>query len=173
VQSGSELAFRNGTQLTRRFLILKALLEYEDRLAANADRIRSRSAVSVSGAVDLELAKLPKAKALAQVKCNPGSGDARLFDQAEHLCNMPAQISSRSNYAAGASALASCPAGLRNTSAVDVHSSEPQQRVSVTLRKDASDARPTGRLRFAPEYNTRLFPRARDRTISIRSSGRD
>jgi ATP-dependent Clp protease ATP-binding subunit ClpB len=85
IQSAQSLALRNGHQQITPLHVLKALLDDEDRLAANLIEASGGTATAVEQAVELELAKLPKVEGsgAGQVYLAPETG--RLFDQAEQL----------------------------------------------------------------------------------------
>src|SRR6195256_4657802 len=85
VQSAQSLALRNGHQQITPLHVLKALLDDEDRLAANLIEATGGTATLISQAVERELAKLPKVEGsgAGQVYLSPET--ARLFDQAEQL----------------------------------------------------------------------------------------
>src|ERR1700732_1663068 len=85
VQSAQGLALRNGHQQITPLHVFKALLDDEDRLAANLIEASGGTATAVEQAVELELAKLPKVEGsgAGQVYLAPETG--RLFDQAEQL----------------------------------------------------------------------------------------
>src|ERR1700732_553234 len=86
IQSAQSLALRNGHQQITPLHVLKALLDDEDRLAANLIEASGGTAGAVGAGVERELAKLPK------VEGGEGAGQfylapetARLFDQTEQL----------------------------------------------------------------------------------------
>src|SRR3984893_6612684 len=85
IQSAQSLALRNGHQQITPLHVLKALLDDEDRLAANLIEASGGTATAVEQAVELELGKLPKVEASGpgQVYLAPETG--RLFDQAEQV----------------------------------------------------------------------------------------
>src|ERR1700733_3175934 len=85
IQSAQSLALRNGHQQITPLHVLKALLDDEDRLAANLIEASGGTATAVEQAVELELPKLPKVegKGAGQIYLAPETG--RLFDQAEQL----------------------------------------------------------------------------------------
>src|SRR5712672_286458 len=85
VQSAQSLALRNGHQQLTPLHILKALLEDEDRLAANLIEATGGPAAQVQQAVDRELAKLPKVEGAGAGQIYLAPETARLFDQAEQL----------------------------------------------------------------------------------------
>src|SRR5258705_6781607 len=85
VQSAQSLALRNGHQQITPLHVLKALLDDEDRLAANLIEATGGTATLVSQAVDRELAKLPKVEGSGAGPVYLAPETARLFDQAEQL----------------------------------------------------------------------------------------
>src|SRR6266446_2486312 len=85
VQSAQSLALRNGHQQLTPLHILNALLEDEDRLAANLIEATGGPAAQVQQAVDRELAKLPKVEGAGAGQIYLAPETARLFDQAEQL----------------------------------------------------------------------------------------
>src|ERR1700704_4740541 len=85
VQSAQSLALRNGHQQITPLHVLKALLDDEDRLAANLIEASGGTAMLVSQAVDQELAKLPKVEGSGAGQVYLAPETARLFDQAEQL----------------------------------------------------------------------------------------
>jgi ATP-dependent Clp protease ATP-binding subunit ClpB len=85
VQSAQSLAMRHGHQQITPVHVLKALLDDEDRLAANLIEATGASATLVSQAVERELAKLPKVEGSGAGQVYLAPEMARLFDQAEQL----------------------------------------------------------------------------------------
>src|SRR5712671_2432580 len=85
VQSAQSLALRNGHQQLTPLHILKALLEDEDRLAANLIEATGGPAAQVQQAVDNELGKLPKVEGAGAGQIYLAPETARLFDQAEQI----------------------------------------------------------------------------------------
>jgi ATP-dependent Clp protease ATP-binding subunit ClpB len=85
VQSAQSLAMRHGHQQITPVHVLKALLDDEDRLAANLIEATGASATLVSQAVERELAKLPKVEGSGAGQVYLAPETARLFDQAEQL----------------------------------------------------------------------------------------
>jgi ATP-dependent Clp protease ATP-binding subunit ClpB len=84
IQSAQSLALRSGHQQFTPLHLLKALLEDEDRLAANLIDAAGGTATQVAQAVERELAKLPKVEGgSGQVYLAPET--ARLLDQAEQI----------------------------------------------------------------------------------------
>src|SRR5258708_16760064 len=111
VQSAQGLALRNGHQQITPLHVLKALLDDEDRLAANLIEATGGTATLGSQAVERELAKLPKVEGggAGQVYLAPET--ARLFDQAEQLSQKAGDSFVTGEYMLLALALASGPAG--------------------------------------------------------------
>jgi ATP-dependent Clp protease ATP-binding subunit ClpB len=85
IQSAQTLALRDGHQQLTPLHVLKALLEDEDRLAANLIEAAGGSGTQVGRDVDLELAKLPKIEGAGAGQIYLAPETARLFDQAEQL----------------------------------------------------------------------------------------
>src|SRR6195256_5387526 len=85
VQSAQSLALRNGHQQITPLHVLKALLDDEDRLAANLIEATGGTATLVSQAVERELAKLPKVEGSGAGQIYLAPETARLFGQAEQL----------------------------------------------------------------------------------------
>jgi ATP-dependent Clp protease ATP-binding subunit ClpB len=85
IQSAQTLALRSGHQQFTPLHVLKALLDDEDRLAANLIDASGATAAQVAQAVDLELAKLPKVEGSGAGQIYMAPETARLFDQAEQL----------------------------------------------------------------------------------------
>src|SRR6266853_3400025 len=85
VQSAQSLALRNGHQQITPLHVLKALLDDEDRLAANLIEATGGTATLVGQAVDRELAKLPKVEGQGAGQVMMAPETARLFDQAEAI----------------------------------------------------------------------------------------
>jgi ATP-dependent Clp protease ATP-binding subunit ClpB len=85
IQSAQSLALRNGNQQITPLHVLKALLDDEDRLAANLIDASGGTASSVDQAVELELAKLPRVEGSGAGQVYLAPETARLFDQAEQL----------------------------------------------------------------------------------------
>ena len=85
VQSAQSLALRSGHQQITPLHVLKALLDDEDRLAANLIEASGGTATFVEQSVDRELAKLPKVEGSGAGQVYLAPETARLFDQAEQL----------------------------------------------------------------------------------------
>src|ERR1700716_1689504 len=85
IQSAQTLALRGGHQQLTPLHVLKALLDDEERLAANLIEAAGGSATQVGREVDLELAKLPKVEGAGAGQIYLAPETARLFDQAEQL----------------------------------------------------------------------------------------
>jgi ATP-dependent Clp protease ATP-binding subunit ClpB len=85
IQSAQTLALRGGHQQLTPLHVLKALLDDEERLAANLIEAAGGSATQVGREVDLELAKLPKVEGAGAGQVYLAPETARLFDQAEQL----------------------------------------------------------------------------------------
>jgi ATP-dependent Clp protease ATP-binding subunit ClpB len=85
VQAAQGLALRNGHQQITPLHVLRALLDDEERLAANLIDATGSSAQVVAQDVDRELAKLPKVEGSGAGQVYLAPETARLFDQAEQL----------------------------------------------------------------------------------------
>src|SRR5947209_6492761 len=85
IQSAQTLALRGGHQQLTPLHVLKALLDDEERLAANLIEAAGGSATQVQREVDLELAKMPKVEGAGAGQIYLAPETARLFDQAEQL----------------------------------------------------------------------------------------
>jgi ATP-dependent Clp protease ATP-binding subunit ClpB len=85
LQSAQNLALSSGHQHFKPLHVLKALLDDEDRLAANLIEAAGGSAAQVRQAVDRELAKLPRVEGAGAGQIYLAPETARLFDQAEQL----------------------------------------------------------------------------------------
>ena len=85
IQSAQTLALRGGHQQLTPLHVLKALLDDEQRLAANLIEAAGGSATQVGREVDLELAKMPKVEGAGAGQIYLAPETARLFDQAEQL----------------------------------------------------------------------------------------
>ena len=85
IQSAQTLALRGGHQQLTPLHVLKALLEDEDRLAANLIEAAGGSAKQIALEVDIELGKLPKVEGAGSGQVYLAPETARLFDQAEQL----------------------------------------------------------------------------------------
>src|SRR5712675_1578426 len=85
VQSAQSLALRNGHQQLTPLHILKALLEDEDRLAANLIEATGGQPSQLLQSVERELAKIPKVEGAGAGQIYLAPETARLFDQAEQL----------------------------------------------------------------------------------------
>ena len=85
VQSAQSLALRNGHQQITPLHLLKALLDDEDRLAANLIEASGSTAAAVDQDVERELTKLPKVEGSGSGQVYLAPETARLFDQAEQL----------------------------------------------------------------------------------------
>ena len=83
IQSAQTLALRSGHQQLTPLHVLKALLEDEDRLAANLIEAAGGSAKQIALEVDIELGKLPKVEGAGSGQVYLAPETARLFDQAE------------------------------------------------------------------------------------------
>src|SRR5260221_3058596 len=85
IQSAQTLALRGGHPQLTPLHVLKALLDDEQRLAANLIEAAGGSATQVGREVDLELAKMPKVEGAGVGQIYLAPETARLFDQAEQL----------------------------------------------------------------------------------------
>src|SRR4051812_3942052 len=85
IQSAQTLALRGGHQQLTPLHVLKALLEDEDRLAANLIEAAGGSAKQIALEVVIELGKLPKVEGAGSGQVYLAPETARLFDQAEQL----------------------------------------------------------------------------------------
>jgi ATP-dependent Clp protease ATP-binding subunit ClpB len=85
VQSAQSLALRSGHQQITPLHVLKALLDDEDRLAANLIDASGGTAAAVDQGVERELAKLPKVEGGGAGQLYLAPETARLFDQTEQL----------------------------------------------------------------------------------------
>jgi ATP-dependent Clp protease ATP-binding subunit ClpB len=85
VQAAQGLALRNGHQQITPLHVLRALLDDEERLAANLIDATGSSAQVVAQDVDRELARLPKVEGSGAGQVYLAPETARLFDQAEQL----------------------------------------------------------------------------------------
>src|SRR6202051_1062320 len=85
IEAAQNLALRNGHQQLTPLHVLKALLDDQDRLAANLIEAAGGTVTPVEQAIDGERAKLPRIEGggAGQVYLAPET--ARLFDQAEKL----------------------------------------------------------------------------------------
>jgi ATP-dependent Clp protease ATP-binding subunit ClpB len=110
VQSAQSLAMRHGHQQITPVHVLKALLDDEDRLAANLIESAGASATLVSQAVERELAKLPKVEGSGAGQVYLAPETARLFDQTEQLSEKVGDKFVTVEYMLLALALASGPA---------------------------------------------------------------
>jgi ATP-dependent Clp protease ATP-binding subunit ClpB len=109
VQSAQNLALRSGHQQFTPLHLLKALLEDEDRLAANLIDAAGGTATQVARAVERELAKLPKVEGgSGQIYLAPET--ARLLDQAEQLAQKAGDAFVTTEYMLLAIALSNSPA---------------------------------------------------------------
>jgi ATP-dependent Clp protease ATP-binding subunit ClpB len=84
IQSAQSLALRSGHQQFSPLHMLKALLDDEERFAANLIEASGGSAAQVQ-AVDGELSKLPKVEGQGAGQIYLAPEMARVFDQAEKL----------------------------------------------------------------------------------------
>src|ERR1700694_2702176 len=85
IQSAQSLAQRNGHQQFSPLHMLEALLDDEERFAANLIEASGGSTVQVEQALDGELAKLPKVEGQGAGQIYLAPEMARVFDQAEKL----------------------------------------------------------------------------------------
>jgi ATP-dependent Clp protease ATP-binding subunit ClpB len=85
IQSAQSLALRSGHQQITPLHVLKALLDDEDRLAANLIDASGGTAAAVDQGVERELAKLPKVEGGGAGQLYLAPETARLFDQTEQL----------------------------------------------------------------------------------------
>jgi ATP-dependent Clp protease ATP-binding subunit ClpB len=85
IQGAQSLALRSGHQQFTPLHVLKALLEDDDRLAANLTETAGGQLAQVLQAVERELAKLPKVEGAGAGQMYLAPDTARLFDQAEQL----------------------------------------------------------------------------------------
>jgi ATP-dependent Clp protease ATP-binding subunit ClpB len=85
IEAAQSLALRSGHQQLTPIHVLKALLDDQDRLAANLIEGAGGSVAPVEAAVERELAKLPKVEGGGAGQIYLAPETARLFDQAEKL----------------------------------------------------------------------------------------
>jgi hypothetical protein len=85
IQAAQTLTLRSGHQQLTPLHVLKALLDDEERLAANLIEAAGGSATQVGREVDLELSRLPKVEGAGAGQIYLAPETARLFDQAEQL----------------------------------------------------------------------------------------
>lgn len=85
VRSAQSIALRSGHQQITPLHVFKALLDDEDRLAANLIEASGGAASAVSHAVEREIAKPPKVDGSGAGQLYLAPGTARLFHQAEQL----------------------------------------------------------------------------------------
>jgi ATP-dependent Clp protease ATP-binding subunit ClpB len=85
LQSAQSLALRSGHQQITPLHVLKALLDDEDRLAANLIDASGGTAAAVDQGVERELAKLPKVEGGGAGQLYLAPETTRLFDQTEQL----------------------------------------------------------------------------------------
>jgi ATP-dependent Clp protease ATP-binding subunit ClpB len=85
IQSAQTLALRSGHQQFTPLHVLKALLDDEDRLAADLIEASGGQAAQVGQAVDRELARIPRIEGAGAGQIYLAPETARLFDQAEQL----------------------------------------------------------------------------------------
>src|SRR3979409_2353384 len=85
IQSAQTLALRGGHQQLTPLHVLKALLEDEDRLAANLIDAAGGTASQVAREVEIELGKLPKVEGAGAGQIYLAPETARLFDQDEQI----------------------------------------------------------------------------------------
>jgi ATP-dependent Clp protease ATP-binding subunit ClpB len=85
VLSAQNLAVRSGHQQFTPVHLLKALLEDEDRLAANLIDAAGSTSSQVAQAVDRELSKLPQVEGSGAGQIYLAPDTARVFDQAEQM----------------------------------------------------------------------------------------
>src|ERR1700733_374824 len=83
IQSAQSLALRSGHQQITPLHVLRALLDDEDRLAANLIEASDGTAIALEQAVELELAKLPKVEGSGAGQAYLAPETGRLFGQAE------------------------------------------------------------------------------------------
>jgi ATP-dependent Clp protease ATP-binding subunit ClpB len=116
IQSAQTLALRGGHQQLTPLHVLKALLDDEERLAANLIEAAGGSATQVGREVDLELAKIPKVEGAGAGQIYLASETARLFDQAEQLSEKAGDSFVTVEYMLLAPRSSSAPASLRKIS---------------------------------------------------------
>src|SRR5260221_13611037 len=85
IQAAQTLTLRSGHQQLTPLHVLKALLDDEERLAANLIEAAGGSATQFGREVDLELSRLPKVEGAGAGQIYLAPETARLFDQAEQL----------------------------------------------------------------------------------------
>jgi ATP-dependent Clp protease ATP-binding subunit ClpB len=109
IQSAQTLALRGGHQQLTPLHVLKALLEDEDRLAANLIEAAGGSAKQIALEVDVALGKLPKVEGSGAGQVYLAPDAARLFDQGELLAEKAGDSFVTVEYMLLAIALASGP----------------------------------------------------------------
>src|SRR3981189_2566298 len=85
IQSAQTLALRSGHQQLTPVHVLKALLDDEDRLAANLIQASGAAPAQVAQQVDLELSMLARCEGGGAGQISLAPETARLFDEAEQL----------------------------------------------------------------------------------------
>src|SRR5258708_39326929 len=85
VQSAQGLALRNGHQQITPLHVLKALLDDEDRLAANLIEATGGTTTLINQAVERQLEKFPKGEGSGAGQMYLAPETARLFNQLEPL----------------------------------------------------------------------------------------
>lgn len=111
IQSAQSLALRSGHQQFTALHVLKAMLEDQDRLAANLIEACGAQVAMVSQAVDRELAKIPRVEGsgAGQIYLSPET--ARILDQAEQLAQKAGDTFVTVEYVLLAIAFSTDPAG--------------------------------------------------------------
>ncbi len=152
VQSAQSLALRNGHQQLTPLHILKALLEDEDRLAANLIEAAGGSAVQVQRAVDRELAKLPKVEGAGAGQMYLAPETARLFDQAEQLSQKAGDKFVTLEYMLLALALASGTAAADILRQADVTAQNLNKAISDLRKGRTADSASVAMKRFGARF---------------------
>src|SRR4030095_16958238 len=133
IQSAQTLAMRSGHQQFTPLHVLKALLDDEDRLAANLIEASGTTATQIAQAVDQERAKLRKVGGSGAGQIYMAPETARLFDQAEQLAEKAGDSFVTIEYMLLALALSSGDAGAASLKRAGV--------TAQTLNKAISDIR--------------------------------
>jgi ATP-dependent Clp protease ATP-binding subunit ClpB len=111
IQSAQSLALRSGHQQFTPLHVLKAMLEDQDRLAANLIEACGAQVAMVGHAVERELAKIPRVEGsgAGQIYLSPET--ARILDQAEQLAQKAGDAFVTVEYVLLAIATSTDPAG--------------------------------------------------------------
>jgi ATP-dependent Clp protease ATP-binding subunit ClpA len=169
IQAAQSLALRNGHQQFTPLHVLKALLEDEDRLAANLVEACGGQPSQLLQSVERELAKIPKVEGAGAGQIYLAPETARLFDQAEQLSQKAGDSFVTVEYLLLALALASgtSAAKILHEAGITAQTTRPSP---ICGRGERRTAPPPRRATMRSRSTRGISRKRRAKASSIRSS---